>query len=293
MRLLAGFFVCGLAAMLSAETHPRPDRGSTGDLVDAAASYVAAYERELTSVLADETYTQRILTQVPAERNPRKSRTLRSEMFFMFAPLERGWMAIRDVAAVDGRPVSDRPDLRAALRTLPSAQVATTFKTYNSRFNLGRVVRNFNEPTLSLLVLDQQHRGRFSFERRRVERRSDGVLVTIAFLERTAPTLISDLRLQPVYSRGQFVVEEDTGRVRQAAFHVTIGAAQMDFTTTYTPDSRLGMWVPATFTEHYEDGVEVGDAKSRMLDAPARYEKIECEAKYTNFRRFEATVRIK
>jgi hypothetical protein len=54
MRVLACFFVCGLAAMLSAGTDPRPDQGSTGDLVDAAAAYVAAYERELTSVLADE-----------------------------------------------------------------------------------------------------------------------------------------------------------------------------------------------------------------------------------------------
>jgi hypothetical protein len=202
-------------------------------------------------------------------------------------------MAIRDVIAVDRRPVVSRPDLREALRTLPAAEVASTFKTYNSRFNLGRVVRNFNEPTLSLLVLDSGHRGRFSFKSTRIDRWSDPKLVTLTFEETTPPTLISDLTQGPVFSKGEFVVEVGTGRIRRALLKLTIGGVRMELLTVYSPEKRLGMWVPTQFRERYEDGVAVGDAKRRLLDARARYEEIVCEARYTNFRRFEVIVRVK
>jgi hypothetical protein len=266
---------------------------STAAIVGAAAAYVSQYQAQLTSILADESYTQRIASQIPRDTTIPSSRTLKSEIAFIFAPANRVWMAIRDVIAVDRRPVVSRPDLREALRTLPAPEVASTFKTYNSRFNLGRVVRNFNEPTLSLLVLDSGHRGRFSFKSTRVDRWSDPRLVTLAFEETTPPTLISDLTQGPAFSKGEFVVEAGTGRIRRALLKLTIGGVRMELLTVYSPEKRLGMWVPTQFRERYEDGVAVGDAKKRLLDARARYEEIVCEARYTNFRRFEVIVRVK
>ncbi len=203
----------------------------------------------------------------------------------MFAPATRDWMAIRDVVAVDDALLRERPDLREALAALPAREVAAKFKEYNSRFNIGRTFRNFNEPTLSLLVLDEQHRHRFSFDRKRVERDGGTTLVTLAFTEKESPTLIFDLNRGRVFSRGELVIEAETGRVRRGVLSAKIGELSLELMTDYAPDERLAMWVPVTLREHYERGT-----RSR---SGSEYERIRCEASYTNYRRFETSVRIR
>lgn len=293
MRLLA--IVVALSGLTGeAARQARPDP-SAADVVDAAAAYVRSYQEELTLILADETYTQQIRAQTPSDPEMPRARTLKSEVFFMFAPSSREWMAIRDVMTVDGKPVEDRPDIRTQLQVLPAAQVGATFKNYNSRFNLGRAFRNFNEPTLSLLVLDPGHRSGFAFERKGVERAGDATVVTVAFSERRSQeTLIRDLRLRPVRSKGELMVEAGTGRVRHAVLNLTIGGLQAQLSTTYARDEKLGIWVPTLFREHYEQGVDpsITQARSRTPKS-GDHEDVFCEAKYSNFRRFEVTTRIR
>jgi len=183
--------VGGLAVLVASAGAQRPDTSALA-VIRAAAQYVADYQRQLTSVIADEIYTQQIAAQEPSEADMPRQRRLRSEVFFMFAPADRDWMAIRDVTEVDGNAAPDRLDLGEALRTLAPDEVAAKFKAYNSRYNIGRTVRNFNEPTLSLLVLDERHRPRFMFERRQVQRSGDAWVVTMRFSEREGPTLIHD-----------------------------------------------------------------------------------------------------
>ena len=65
--------------------------------------------------------------------------------------------------------------------------------------------------------------------------------------------------------------------------------AAASYTTTFTPDDRLGIWVPSVFREQYEFS---GPARSREEPVP-QHEKILCEATYTNFRRFATSARIK
>jgi len=269
---------------------------STRGLVDAAARYVSDYEEQLTSVVADETYTQEVRAQVPEQRGAPRSRSMRSEMFFMFA--ERQWMAIRDVGEVDGVAVMDRPDLRASLASMPATQVAAAFKRSNSRFNIGLVTRNFNEPTLALVVLDDDHRDRFKFDRRSTVKTEDGTVATIDFVEKTSPTLIRDLRYRSVYSKGSFVIEAGTGRVRRAVLRAQIDSLKVELATDYAPDARLGMWVPSVFRERYEQGEASPPANNRRdlttLPNPRReYEHVLCEARYSNYRRFEVSSRIK
>jgi hypothetical protein len=74
---------------------------------------------------------------------------------------------------------------------------------------------------------------------------------------------------------------------------VTIGSVTLELTTTYGPDARLGLWVPVHFRERYEEGVLAGGTARTRLENATTYEEIVCEAKYTNFRRFETTARIK
>ena len=276
-----------------------PDPTSLEAVVAASAAYVKDYQRALTSVLADEDYQQQVVMQTPLDSSMPRVRRLRSEVFFMFAPASGDWMAMRDVASIDGTAVVERPNLREALRTLPAPQVARTFKSYNSRFNLGRASRNFNEPTLSLLLLDDRYRPHVTFTRKGVERGRDGVWVTIGFAERPGPhTLIRDLSQMPVISKGEFEVEAGTGRIRRARMVTVIGEMTAELTTTYAPEARLGMWVPVSFSEQYRSGVQRAEVSpdprlNVRINVPTSYEEIRCLAKYANYRRFEVKVNIK
>lgn len=262
----------------------QPPDTSTRAVVAAAAAYVKAYQNQLTSVIADETYTQRIIDQVPRDPEIPPARTLTSEIFFMVAG--DGWMTIRDVMAVDGRAREDRPVLEEELKRLPPTQVADSFKTYNSRFNLGRTFRNFNEPTLSLLVLDDEHRSRFSFDRTTLVVRAGGrPIVVLSFTEKQRPTLIRDVTYGPVYSKGELDIEAGSGTIRRARLTASVGPMRVELTTTYEPDERLGIWVPVSFREHYLAGRRRGSLTER--------EEIVCEATYDNYRRFETSIRIK
>lgn len=258
------------------------DGRDTAALVTHASAYVRDYQQQLTAIVADETYRQEIRAQVPRDRGMPEKRTMKGELFFWFTP-RADWMAIRDVVEVDGRPPHDRPDLREALRLGETMQVAAAFKAHNARYNLGRITRNFNEPTLSLLVLDDRHRARFAFSRGRTERRDGDTLVTLTFRERGRDTLIRRLDGAPVPSSGEVTVEVTSGRITRTLLAATIDKVQVTLSTSYRHEPRLDMWVPERFGERYRDG------------APGRvpYEDIECEATYSNFRRFEVLTRVR
>ena len=288
-RLGASFATVTLGLLASGFASQGPDVSEKA-VLKATAAYVSSYQQQLTSIIADERYAQQIVEQTPPDPDATRTRQMRSEIFFMFAPVRHDWMTIRDVLSVDGKTVPDRPDLKEALRTLPEYEVAGTFKKYNSRYNVGRITRNFNEPTMSLLVLDEHHRGRFSFDRERVERVRDATLVSLSFTEREMPTLIRDSHGRYIFVKGEVVVEAGSGRVRRVQLRALHDNVRVELTTVYAPEDRLGMWVPSHFNEEYERGTRPArwSPASRI-----EHERIHCEAVYTNFRRFDTSVRIK
>lgn len=256
--------------------------------VTSAADYVRQYEEELTSVVARETYRQDIRIQTPRVASEPLTRSLTSEIFFMFVE-RQGWMAIRDVLRLDDAPVDPRPDLRRALAELPASQVATRFKAYNARYNIGRIRRNFNEPTLALAVLTDQHRARFRFERVPPRRGDDPRLVTLAYRERTAPTLIRGLTGENVFSSGRITLDPATGRITATRMTMKIGSIRVELSTAYAHEPRLDMSVPVSFSEHYLDGTPPRDRRRPT----GRHEEILCEARYSDFQRFAVQTRIK
>ena len=196
---------CAIAGVLLAPGRPAAfdDTPSVRELVASATAYVAQYQQQLTSVVADEEYTQEILEQTPPDPSMPRARRLRSEVFFVFEPVDRQWMAIRDTLLVDGRPLPYRSSARLAFESLHPAEVRQRFSRLNSQWNLGRIYRTFNEPTMALLAFDREHVSRFKFDRRSVTRTPQGVLATLAFRERDRPTLIQDLVHGPVSPRGR------------------------------------------------------------------------------------------
>ena len=271
----------GLHYKTAAFQPPREDF-STKAVVARAASYVAEYQQKLTSVVADEEYAQAVLAQVPDDPFSPRTRRLRSEVFFIFEPVDRLWMAIRDPILVDGLPIPDRRSVRQAFETMAPSDVRRRYADLNASWNIGGITRNFNEPTLGLLVLDAEHRERFRFDRRSVTREGATTLVTLEFREHDRPTLIRDVIAGQVFSRGE-IVTDAAGVVRRTAFRLALNLTKVELITDYRIDEKLGMWVPVLFTERYERG----------RPGSPRHDQITCEATYSNDRRFDVVTRIK
>lgn len=245
---------------------------SVNAIVAQAADYVREYREQLTYVMATERYTQKLtggISQYDMDE------TLASDVYFVYVPADKVWMAIRDVEVVDGKALKERDNVRAILN---SGQVgaARALKDKNARFNLGTIVRNFNEPTLSLLLLDDDHRSKVTF----VQQKSTNGKVVLSFAEHTAPTLIMNTDGKPAYSKGEFTIDGTTGRVERAELRVRLGVVDATLTTSYRADGKLKMWVPARFDELY---VEPG----------RRTQRITGRADYSDYSRFDVEVRIK
>ena len=192
-----------LVAATSAATPPQGDvTPALLKTLQASRAYVRDYEEKLTFIVADEDYEQQIRDQVPIEGSMPQGRKMKSEVDFIFAPQTGTWMAIRDVVSVDGKPVADRPNLMTLLGTTPAAQVDATVKARNSRFNIGRTVRNFNEPTLALQMLDANRASSVEFKLAGTQTDHGTSLATLAFREPGPTSLIRDLRGQPAPSTG-------------------------------------------------------------------------------------------
>lgn len=269
-----------------------PESGRA-DVRQLAAGYVDDYQKQLAAIVADEVYVQEIRAQDPADEGAPRSRTLRGEVFFLFAAVEREWMAIRDVKEVDGVPLTGTRDVRATLRTLPAGQVADRMKSYNARYNIGRITRNINEPTLALLVLDASHRSRFKFKVDRPRLVGDRVLVPLTFKERERPTLIRSSAGAPIYTSGELMVEPGTGRIWQSTLNASVDAIKVQLTTDYSFDQRLGLLLPTVFRERYEQGkLAIARGSGRPVRT-ADHEVVVAEGRYSNFRRFEVLSRIR
>lgn len=284
-----------IAIMIVLGAEPRggvPRLAQTDAYVKIAAAYVNSYQNQLTQLMADERSTQKILVQRPLDRESPTSRQTKSDVFFLFASANREWMAIRDVKEIDGKQVNGGPDLAAQLANIPAGTVASTFKSYNSRFNIGRIFRNFNEPILALMVLDDSFRSGVVFELRKRSLDHGVEVATLGFREVGAQTIIRDLMLRGAPSEGELTIETGTGVVRRASLRTTVDEVKIELSTTFGRDPDFNLWLPRTFTESYERGLDIADPKIRLRSTES-YERIFCQSTYSGFRKFLTSGRVK
>lgn len=249
------------------------------ELLPRMRAYVGAYESTLAGIVAEERYVQTYSQRVNPYPAPARleRRELRSEMGFAWFPSPGTWFGFRDVLEVDGSPVRDRQQRLEQLfvtRTFPSTEQLGRVAASSARFNIGPARRNFNVPTMTLLVASPANQGRFSFELRGYDE-VDGVRVAlIAFAEKGSPTMITrDGRDWP--SRGLLWVEPVSGGIWRTDLQLSDRDIETRHTTWFARDARLGLLVPVRMREMY-DYLE-------RLDA-----YVEARADYSHVRRFKA-----
>ncbi len=249
---------------------------STKAITNRAAAYVADYQTKFAFLVADETYIQTVTRDDTVRR-----RVMHGELFLTFLRTDREWIAVHDVADVDGVPVPDRDNLQTLLQRADVTSVAQRVANRNALFNIGSVSRNFNEPTLALLVLEAKRVSQFKFDRNAVIDHDGTTAATLDFVEHNGPTLVKGPSTSPIYSKGEITVDAATGRVEHTVITFRDKAVDATLTTAYASEDRLGLWVPGTFSERY------------VLKNGKITEVTVCTATYTNYRRFEVTGRIK
>ena len=248
---------------------------STRAVVAAASRYVVEFEKQFAFLVADESSEQRVDGRDAI--GPFRRR-LTSELFLTYLPADGEWIAIRDVLDIDGTPVARQQTVRDLLAKADERSVAQQVLKANARYNLGSVERNFNEPTLPLLLLEPKRVGRVRFDRRAVAGQPDATLVTLSFEEPDVLTLVGG-PLGAVPSRGELVIDAATGAVRRTLFTLRKRDIRVRLETLYEFNDRLKLWLPSVFHERYERTGETREVTT-------------VESRYENYRRFETSGRI-
>lgn len=249
-----------------------------------AVAYVERFERTFTSVVWHERYRQedRVYRRFGSSGNATwvvaARRLLESECVFVWLPQDRTWVAARDVMAVDGqrRPAAERWLPRLEARSTVTVPELRELARENGRFNLGQIVRTFNEPTLALLFLDAHTVDQVAFTRERTRSIDGRQVATYAFVERGRPTLIRSGE-RDVPASGAFDVDEATGEV----LRTTVEVAEQDLSgrmiVDYRPHAGFDVLVPIEMREDY---------------ARQGREEITATASYSAFRRFRTSARL-
>jgi hypothetical protein len=257
------------------------------DALAKAQRYVAQFERTFSSVLWHERYEQedhvprRFASSGTKFMELARRRTIDSDMLLLWIPREGNWIAVRDVLTVDGAPPPGKEgDLGATFqRPEISLEDLRHLAAENGRYNIGRILRTFSEPTLTLLFLDAQNRDRFRFKRAGDEPVGDRAAVVYQYDERKRPTLIRD-ESRDVPARGRVWIDPATGEILQTFLELNDrhGRITARMTVRYGQHTAFDVLVPVEMRETYT---------SELTG-----EQVTAVAAYSNFRKFETTARI-
>ena len=249
-------------------------------LVERVRDYIERFELQVSALVAEEHYVQRLERRVSASRI-HSTRELRSDYVLVKPADSLAWIGYRDVFEVDGAPVRERDSRVVDIlsSTAPdSHERAAAFALQGARFNLGPM-RTINVPTMPLQLAGRQHAGRISLRVDRTDRRKG--LTMLRLVEPNRPTLVRTPDGTDVLSSGTLTVRTGDGAVVAATLSFRFPGSRMRDASTmaveYGDVEDIPVLVPLRMTETLpmDDGQASGVAA------------------YSNYRRFQTTSRIR
>lgn len=275
MRLRA--WGLGIAGALLISTAPNAQAPDLDALVERLDDYLARYEPELSTVVADEVFEQHIDSTSRASGGAR--RRLVSEVAFLRLPGNFEWLGFRSVRQVDGAAVDGAASL-ASLLSLAGADLAAQAGAVvdaSSKHNLG-MARTINMPNLPLELLLPKHQHRFEIALDGREKVRGHATARLAFTEIGTPNIIYYGGLD-LPSRVRAWVDVDTGTLWRAEVRLmprTPVNRPPLLKVEFAEDRALGLVVPVEMREEFLALGGVGSGR----------------ATYSNFRRFQTSARI-
>jgi hypothetical protein len=287
VALATGF--AGLA-MVTAPCAVLAEDPPLATVMQRAAAYVVEFQRQLSSIVAEEVYVQDVghIKQRSGRSATGSHRELRSDLLLVRPSGADRYVGFRDVFAVDGTPVRDRQDRLTALflESSPSAsQQIQRIIAESTRYNIGDITRTVNTPTLPLLFLAPNCQSRFRFRRaaenapanaRRAGPRESASgtfrvsteVWVVEYRETQPHTLIRTTGGKDLPARGRFWIEPATGRVLLSELIAEDASVRATIDVSYQSEPLLGFLVPIEMREQY-----VGRRDGTVIDGSATYGK--------------------
>jgi len=269
-------------------------RFSLDDVLERAGQYAIDYGQALTSVLADEHYTQRLVWRRGGDEL--QTRRLRSEIAFIRLADSTEWLTFRNVLAVDDAPIAQAAGrlgrlFQASPRSLP--EQARLIAGESARYNLGPFTREINLPTTALHFVHPAHRGNCRFDKEREELVSGEQTWVVGFKERDRGSLIRRGDGKNLPAEGRLWIVPTDGRIVKSELVVKdfvkdAGGSRAEIYVTWRRDEALDLFVPVELRERYE-------GPWTAMRAPKQSERYDIDgvASYSNYRRFTADFTIK
>lgn len=271
-RMRFALIVPGLFALIGIVARPGAQTISLDEVMKNAAAYLAAFQKQLSGITAEENYVQEVKPLTPLkhlEMVPR--RVLRSDLLLVKPAGAERYVELRDVFEVDGAPVRDRQERLTKLLDDASSTASTQIRNIiaeSARYNVGRIERNVNTPLLALMFLDAAYQPRFRFKRqagqRPVFRPNDGnkpddtpvfrvstEMWTIEYQERQRPTVIRTPGGDRMPAHGRFWIDPATGAVLISELVTEGRGVRATITVSYQSEPLMGFLVPVEMRESY------------------------------------------
>jgi hypothetical protein len=248
-------------------------------LLDRMGEYLIDYESQLSSVVAEERFEQRIVGRIMTGR----WRHLESDIAFMRLPGGAEWLGFRDVRNVNGKPVGTTGPTIAEVLGSESGDLkkALAIANASARHNLG-LPRTVNVPTAPLDIIHPRYRDVHKFDRRGTDTVEGTLTTIIGFEEVTRPTLVREPSGINLVSSGRIWLEPANGRIWRVEWFYQDEKGRNDgwrpprLRVEFEPHKELGFMVPVRMTEDFTVPRARGEGK----------------AVYRNFRRFGTSARI-
>ena len=273
----------GFGILLSAThwAHPSAKVSPLQEVLARAGDYVVRFERDLSTIVGEEHYTQDVVGAAAQHRE------LTSDLLLLRPTGSNRYVQFRDVFEVDGRVVRNRDERLMRLAANPSAASAAEIAAESARYNIGDIERTINVPLLPLLFLlpDNQWRFRFALETPASARAAPSDLPdspnfsvstevwVVAYREVERRTLIRKNDGRDVPAHGRFWIEPESGLVLMSELVAEDRAVHSKIDVSYQSEPLLDLLVP----------IEMREAYWRT----GQRARIEGTATYGRFRRFE------
>lgn len=242
---------------------------SLGEALKRAASYVADFQQQLSTIVAEETYVQQIKYQAQGNSSSGATlfpRRLRSDLLLVRPPGIDRYVEYRDVFEVDGSPVRDRAERVTRLLKDPTGgdQLSAIIRE-SARYNIGRITRTINTPLLPLVFLTEGYQPRFTFTRevRRAPVLHDAAreandspvfrvsteMWTIRYRERARNTVVRTPDGRDAPAEGRFWINPESGAVLISELAVQVIDLRATITVSYQSEPLMGFLVPIEMRE--------------------------------------------
>ena len=259
---------------------------SLGTVLARAATYVADFHRQLSTIVAEERYVQD-WKAVLGGRHPATTdlqhRELVSDVVLVKPPGAAAWMTYRDVFEVNGASVRDRRERLPQLFRDDSPSTDERIRSIldeSSQYNIGDIQRNLNTPVYTLLFLEAANQPRFKWTRT-----TDRSLATVpseseipgafrvtteiwvvAYDEKQPGTMTRTTDHKDFPGRGRFWIDPATGRVLMSELQMQNRQIKATIDVSFQSEPLLGLLVPIEMRERYE-----GRLNGSLIEGHATY----------------------